>query len=127
MANIITSKTRGRIRSQPKEYTKLITDMRAKTIEKHSVYSVSPTGGQAEDEIHKDMDGMGTAIKDQMEFTREKNRLLNKRKTEEREGIRQKVVKERLKLYEERDERRGLAAMAREKKSQQAKAAKKRR
>jgi len=127
MANIITSKTRSRIRSQPKEYSKLITDMRAKTIDKHMVHSVAPIAGQTEDEVHKEIESQGTAVRDQMEFTREKNKLLNKRKAEEREGIRQKVVKERIKMFEDRDERRGLPAVAREMKEKQAKGNKKRR
>ena len=121
MANIITSKTRSKIRSQPREYSKLITDLRSKTIEKHMVHSVAPIAGQTEDEVHKEIDSQGTAVKDQMEFTREKNKLLNKRKAEEREGIRQKVVKERIKMFEDRDERRGLPAMAREMKAKAAK------
>ena len=56
MAYIITSKTRARIMSQPKERAKLMTDRRHKSVENHGVHKVNPVNGMSELEVHESMD-----------------------------------------------------------------------
>jgi len=114
MAYIITSKTRSKIRSQPREYAKLLGDLRQNTMDKHRVHSISPVAGQTEDEVHKELDDQGSFVKEAMEQNREKNLQLSKAKQKAREPMRQKVVKERIAALKARDEKSGLADLARQ-------------
>ncbi len=113
MANIITSKTRGRIRSQPREYVKLLTDLRHHSKERHQVHNIAPVAGQGEDDVHKQLDDMGSFVNESMEKNREKNRELAKLKHQARESTRRRVINERLSSLKTRDEKSGLAEMAR--------------
>ena len=112
MANIITSKTRSKIKSQPREYEKLLGDLRQHTMERHNVYSIAPVNGQSEDEVHKEIESMGAFVNESMEQNVERNRKNSKIKAEQREGMRQKTVKERVAALKSRDTKAGLVDVA---------------
>lgn len=110
MTYIITSKTRSRIMSQPKERAKLMQDRRMKTKEKHGVETVTPINKMSELEVHEDMDKNGTEVKDVMQATEAINEQKTKAKQKARleSSSRQNVVKDRIKKLEKRDRRSGL-------------------
>lgn len=110
MANIITSKTRSRIMSQPKERKKLMNDRRMKSKEKHKVETVTPISGMSELEVHEDMDKKGNEVKDTMEATKIMNeqKTKNKQKSRTQSKQRQQIVKERVEKLKERDRKSGL-------------------
>jgi FKBP-type peptidyl-prolyl cis-trans isomerase len=110
MAYIITSKTRARIMSQPKERNKLMTDRRMKSQEKHLVQGVNPIAELSELEIHEDMDKNGSEVRDVMQATEEINAEKTKKKQKARmdSSSRKKNVKERVEKLEARDRKSGL-------------------
>jgi len=108
MAYIITSKTRARILSQPKERNKLMVDRRLKTIDKHEVTEVAPLNGLTELEIHESMDDEGEGIKESMRMTREVNEMKRKAKAKAQDGKRRKLAKERIEKMEKRDREKGV-------------------
>lgn len=114
MAYIITSKTRARIMSQPKERQKLMTDRRLQTKEKHKVETVSPIAEMSELEVHEDMDKNGTEVRDVMEATAAINeqKTKAKRKAIQESKQRRQVVKDRIEKLEARDKKSGLLQKA---------------
>jgi len=118
---IITSKTRARILSQPKERAKLMTDRRRKSEEKHGVTAVEPINGMTELDIHESMDDEGSGIKESMEATREINEAKRKLKEKAQEPQKKKIIKERVEKMEKRDRKKGVLQ-----KAERARAAKRR-
>ena len=112
MAYIITSKTRSKIMSQPKERAKLMTDRRYKTRDKHEVSSVSPLNGMTELEIHESMDEQGEGIKESMRMTQQANEVKRKEKEKANESQKKRTIKERVKKLKDRDEKSGLLKKA---------------
>ena len=112
MAYIITSKTRSRIMSQPKERAKLMSDRRQTTIERHGVHNVTPVNGMDELDVHKNLDEQGEGIKESMEATSEFNAQKRKAKEKAQAGLKQKVIQERVKKLEKRDRDNGTATKA---------------
>lgn len=109
MTYIRTSKTRANIMRQPRERAKMLKDRRAKTAEKHRVYTVRPTIPVPEEDIHEEMDRQGSGIAEAMEaqeeMTKERNKI--KRQLREEQGA-DNIRKDRLKALEERDRKSGV-------------------
>lgn len=103
MAYIITSKTRSKIMSQPKERAKMMGEIRAKSIDKHNVYSATPTDGRKEEDVHKEMDDNGSMVNEMMHARQEKTQEDFKKKEEKRKETRGKLVKEREDKLKKRD------------------------
>ena len=110
MAYIITSKTRARIMSQPKERMKMMEDRRLKTKDKHGVETVNPIAEMSEYEVHEDMDKNGTEVKDVMQATEAVNALNKaaKQKARLESSMRKNIVRGRVERLEKRDRKKGL-------------------
>ena len=73
MANIITSKTRSRMLSNPKDRAMFFAERRHKTAEKHEVFSVTPVGPEGELDIHQNLDKQGSGVKEAMQANKERS------------------------------------------------------
>lgn len=116
MTYIITSKTRARIMSQPKERRKMMHDRRLETRDRHKVETVTPIAEKTELEVHEDMDKNGSEVKDVMEATKAINEQKTKAKQKARleSSQRKQVVKQRVERLEARDRNSGLLNKAEE-------------
>ena len=107
MAFIITSKTRSRIMSQPREAQKFMADRRAVSREKHGVEKVNPLKNFTELEIHEELDNQGSGIKESMLANQEVENANLKLKKAAQKPHREKVIKERIEKLEARDKKSG--------------------
>jgi vacuolar-type H+-ATPase subunit I/STV1 len=106
---------------------KALSDRRLLTADKHKVFTVTPTIPVPEEDIHKELDSLGSAVLESMEANREKEAERIKEKQRKREEKRAQVAKERVALLEERDRRTGTLDMVRTFKGDMFKPVKKRR
>jgi hypothetical protein len=125
MANIITSKTRGKMMRNPSDRAKVLMERRAISLEKHGVEKVSPMSGFSEIEIHEELDRQGGGIKESMEANQEREQNKAKLKKAAEAPHREKVIKERIKKLEKRDEKNGKMAAGKKFMAEKAKRRKK--
>ena len=107
MAYIITSKTRSRMMRQPQERAKVLNERRSVTFEKHAVKKVNSLGRFSEMEIHEELDNQGSGIKESMLANQEREEINAKLKRAAEAPVRERIIKERIKKLEARDEKNG--------------------
>ena len=125
MANIITSKTRGRMMRQPQERAKVLMERRYITAEKHAVEKINALGGFSEIEIHEELDRQGSGVKESMLANQEREEINAKLKRAAEAPHRERVIKERIKKLEARDAKNGKAQAGKKFMAEQSKRRKK--
>ena len=125
MANIITSKTRGRMMRQPQERAKVLMERRHITAEKHAVEKINALGGFSEIEIHEELDRQGSGVKESMLANQEREEINAKIKRAAEAPHRERVIKERIKKLEDRDAKNGKAQAGKKFMAEQSKRRKK--
>lgn len=115
MAFIRTSKTRSKMMRNPQERSKMMTERRMITFEKHGVQKVQPLNNLSEMDIHEELDKSGSGVKESMEANRELEEANKKIKKAAEKPYKDKIIKERIEKLEERDRKKGILKNAQEK------------